>query len=85
MRAEDLPRASKLLYVLRPIKRAKFGKYAGKIYHCICGGVANVKKYLPRAENKLSSLANEQEASSSNYTFQKSETRNMAAFLLFDV
>ena len=62
VRAEDLPRASKLPCAQRPVKRTKYGKYAGKI-HYTCGGVARVvfpsanvtRKNILRAENKLSS------------------------------
>ena len=65
MHAEDLPCTSKLPYVQQPTKCPKFREDTGKIYNCICGGAARVvvpsaqiwcEKYIPCAENKLSSL-----------------------------
>ena len=59
-------RASKLPYAQGPMTRAEFEKYTLKIAHFIWGDDARVvfqarksdcEKYLPRAENKLSSLA----------------------------
>ena len=67
--AEDLPRANKLPCAQRPIKRAKFEEYCCQVNgtykkvplhmrRCCEGGFSRrVKKYLPRAENKLSSRA----------------------------
>ena len=66
VRAEDLPRASKLSCAQQPTKSAEFENVPEK--HAILYGEAmrggffqthkcDGEKYLPRAENKLSSLA----------------------------